>query len=159
PTGSARRTSPTGASSTPSPAKSTATARAPAPGRSGPRTSTSYRCRPTPGGASKGRSMTGTGSALAARGNGITRQQNSAVAIRGDQDEFNDRQRAALVAMGVSDKVTRAELAVFFHQCRNLRLDPFSKQIYLIHRRVREGDAWVLKPTTQIGIDGFRVTR
>lgn len=85
--------------------------------------------------------------------------QSSAVAIRSNQVEFDDKQKAALVAMGVSDKVTRAELAVFFHQCRNLRLDPFSKQIYLIHRRAKEGDRWVEKPTTQIGIDGFRVIR
>ena len=86
-------------------------------------------------------------------------QQSSAVAIRTGQAEFDDKQKAALVAMGVSAKVTRAELAVFFHQCRQLRLDPFTRQIYLIHRRTREGDKWVEKPTTQIGIDGFRVTR
>jgi len=100
--------------------------------------------------------MTGTGNAIAARTNGA---QSTAVAIRSGQVEFDDKQKSALVAMGVSEKATRAELAVFFHQCRNLRLDPFSKQIYLIHRRAREGDKWVEKPTTQIGIDGFRVIR
>lgn len=83
----------------------------------------------------------------------------TALALRSDQTEFNDRQRAALVAMGVSERATRAELAVFFHQCRNTQLDPFLKQIYLIHRRAKENGAWVDKPTTQTGIDGFRVIR
>ena len=92
-------------------------------------------------------------------GTAVPAQTPSAVAIRNGQAEFDDKQRAALVAMGVSEKVTRAELAVFFHQCRTLRLDPFQRQIYLIHRRAKEGDRWVDKPTTQIGIDGFRVTR
>ena len=105
--------------------------------------------------------MNGTPSTAVATRNGTvaTAAKSTAVAIRASQVEFDDKQRAALVAMGVSDKVTRAELAVFFHQCRNLRLDPFSKQIYLIHRKQKEGDRYVLKPTTQIGIDGFRVTR
>jgi len=98
---------------------------------------------------------------IARRPNGTAPQQNTstAVAIRTGQVEFDDKQRAALVAMGVSEQVTRAELAVFFHQCRKLQLDPFTKQIYLIHRKTKEGDRYVLKPTTQIGIDGFRVTR
>ena len=105
--------------------------------------------------------MSGTGSALATRPNGAAPAQHtgSAVAIRRDQSEFDDRQKAALVAMGVSEKATRAELAVFFHQCRNTQLDPFLKQIYLIHRRAKEGDRWVDKPTIQTGIDGFRVIR
>ena len=105
--------------------------------------------------------MTGTSSALAARPNGIAamQQPGSEVAIRTGQVNWDDKQRAALVAIGVSEKATKAELAVFFHQCQRLGLDPFSKQIYLIHRKVKEGDKWVDKPTTQIGIDGFRVTR
>jgi phage recombination protein Bet len=86
-------------------------------------------------------------------------QQSTALAIRAGQEEFNDRQKAALVAMGVSDKATRAELAVFFHQCQRTQLDPFQKQIYLIHRKAKDGDRWVDKPTTQVGIDGFRVIR
>ena len=105
--------------------------------------------------------MTGTGNSVATRPNGgaPAAAQSSAVAIRSGQAEFDDKQKAALVAMGVSAKVTRAELAVFFHQCRQLQLDPFTKQIYFIHRKTREGDKWIEKPTTQIGIDGFRVTR
>lgn len=83
----------------------------------------------------------------------------TALAIRAGQEEFNEKQSAALVAMGVSPKATRAELAVFFHQCQRTQLDPFQKQIYLIHRRQKDGDRWVDKPTTQVGIDGFRVIR
>jgi phage recombination protein Bet len=100
-----------------------------------------------------------TTSSLAVRNGSITQQQTTALAIRAGQEEFNDRQRAALVAMGVSEKATRAELAVFFHQCQRTQLDPFQKQIYLIHRKAKDGDRWVDKPTTQIGIDGFRVIR
>jgi phage recombination protein Bet len=104
--------------------------------------------------------MSGTGNGLAVRnGSAPAQHTGSAVAIRSNQSEFDDRQKAALVAMGVSEKATRAELAVFFHQCRNTQLDPFLKQIYLIHRRAKEGDKWVDKPTIQTGIDGFRVIR
>jgi phage recombination protein Bet len=110
--------------------------------------------------------MTGTASSSATTSNLAVRngspapqQQATALAIRAGQEEFNDRQRAALVAMGVSDKATRAELAVFFHQCQRTQLDPFQKQIYLIHRRAKENGQYVDKPTTQIGIDGFRVIR
>jgi phage recombination protein Bet len=96
---------------------------------------------------------------IARRNGGAPAQPSAALAIRNGQTMWDDKQRAALVAMGVSEKATNAELAVFFHQCRNTQLDPFLKQIYLIHRRAKEGDRWVDKPTTQIGIDGFRVIR
>lgn len=96
---------------------------------------------------------------IARRNGGAPAAPSAALAIRSGQAMWDDKQRAALVAMGVSPKATTAELAVFFHQCQKLRLDPFTKQIYLIHRRAKEGDKWVDKPTTQIGIDGFRVTR
>lgn len=96
---------------------------------------------------------------LARRNSGAPAAPSATLAIRSGQSMWDDKQRAALVAMGVSSKATMAELAVFFHQCQKLRLDPFTKQIYLIHRRAKEGDKWVDKPTTQIGIDGFRVTR
>jgi phage recombination protein Bet len=104
--------------------------------------------------------MSGTGSSVAVR-NGSTPATSApaALAIRGNQDTWDAKQKAALVAMGVSEKATNAELAVFFHQCRNTQLDPFLKQIYLIHRKTKDGDRWVEKPTTQIGIDGFRVIR
>lgn len=104
--------------------------------------------------------MSGTTSALATRNNSAPAQNGTAaLAIRSNQSMWDDKQRAALVAMGVNPKATTAELAVFFHQCQKLRLDPFTKQIYLIHRRAKEDGQWVDKPTTQIGIDGFRVTR
>lgn len=104
--------------------------------------------------------MSGTPNGLAVRnGSAPAQQGTAALAIRGNQSMWDDKQRAALVAMGVSDKATNAELAVFFHQCQRTQLDPFSKQIYLIHRKAKEGDRWIEKPTTQIGIDGFRVIR
>lgn len=96
--------------------------------------------------------MTGTGNGLAVR-------DTAALELRAGQTMWTRDQHAALVAMGIPAKATSAELGVFLHQCQRLRLDPFTKQIYLIYRKTKDGDKWVEKPTTQIGIDGFRVTR
>jgi phage recombination protein Bet len=105
--------------------------------------------------------MTGTGNGLAVRNGSAPAQQQpgAALALIPGQTMWTQNQHAALVAMGIPAKATSAELGVFLHQCQRLRLDPFTKQIYLIYRKVKDGDRWIEKPTTQIGIDGFRVTR
>jgi phage recombination protein Bet len=82
----------------------------------------------------------------------------AALAIRPSQDMFDQKQRAALAALGIRD-APNAELAVFMHYCQRTGLDPFSRQIYFIKRRVKEDGQWTDKWTTQIGIDGFRVIR
>lgn len=61
---------------------------------------------------------------------------------------FNDKQLAALQQLGVAN-ASRADLAIFFHQCAKTGLDPFAKQIYLIERQGKQ--------TIQTGIDGFRL--
>lgn len=81
-----------------------------------------------------------------------------ALAIRPGQDMWNDKQRAALGVLGIKD-ATNADLAVFMHYCQKTQLDPFSRQIYMIARREKQGDQWVAKQTIQVGIDGFRVIR
>jgi phage recombination protein Bet len=82
----------------------------------------------------------------------------AALAIRPDQDFWDDKQRAALVALGIKD-ATSADLAVFMHYCQKTGLDPFSKQIYLIGRNSKENGQWVTKQTIQVGIGGLQVIR
>ena len=82
----------------------------------------------------------------------------AALAIRPGQEMWTDKQRAALGALGAKD-APNAELAVFMHYCQKTGLDPFSRQIYLIKRRVKEFGQWADKWTIQVGIDGFRVIR
>lgn len=70
------------------------------------------------------------------------------LALRADQDQWTDQQRAGLVQLGI-DKASQGDLDVFRHVCQRTGLDPFSRQIYMIQR----GGKW----TIQTGIDGFRV--
>lgn len=76
--------------------------------------------------------------------------------IRDDQTTFDPNQVAALRQLGV-EGASNADLAVFFHFARMTGLDPFLRQVYMIGRRVKEGERWVVKQTIQTGIDGFRL--
>jgi len=80
-------------------------------------------------------------------------EPSSDLAIGNEQTFWNDKQRAALVQLGVDPQVSDADLAVFFHQVARTGLDPFARQIYMIGRWSREGT----KQTIQTGIDGFRL--
>jgi phage recombination protein Bet len=82
----------------------------------------------------------------------------AALAIRPGQQMWTDKQVAALAVLGIKG-ATKADLAVFMHYCQKTGLDPFSRQIYGIMRRVKENGQWTDKFTIQIGIDGFRVIR
>ena len=104
---------------------------------------------------------------VAVRINGQTGQPSTALAIRPGQDVFDDKQRAALAALGIRD-ASNADLAVYMHYCQKTGLDPFSKQIYMIGRREKRSwrdergkwqEEWVTKQTIQVGIEGFRVIR
>lgn len=57
------------------------------------------------------------------------------------------------IARGASDD----ELMLFLMLAKRTGLDPFSKQIYLIERRTKEGDNWITKRQPQTGIDGLRL--
>lgn len=84
----------------------------------------------------------------------------SEVAIRDDQEFFNQKQLATLrrafggAVRGAED----GDFALLFNQVRRTGLDPFIGQIYLIMREEYDSEirARVKKPTIQIGIDGFR---
>ena len=78
------------------------------------------------------------------------------LAIRDGQSAFDSKQIAALEQLGVAG-ASRADQAIFFHQCVRTGLDPFVKQIYMIGRRTNENGKWVVKQTIQTGIDGFRL--
>jgi phage recombination protein Bet len=103
--------------------------------------------------------MTGTANGLARRSDIPAVQQSAALELRSSQTMWTKDQHAALVAMGIPREASSAELGVFLHQCQRTGLDPFSKQIYLIYRPSFENGRTVSKPTTQVGIDGFRVIR
>jgi phage recombination protein Bet len=86
------------------------------------------------------------------------RDDYASLAIRPGQEMFSDKQRAALGVLGIKN-ATNADLAVFMHYCQKTGLDPFSRQIYMICRREKQGDQWVDKQTIQVGIGGFQVIR
>jgi phage recombination protein Bet len=78
------------------------------------------------------------------------------LALHDDQTWWTPRQIAALKAMGIKN-ASQEDMLVFLHYCAKTRLDPFSKQIYMLERRSKEGNDWVFKQTIQVGIDGYRL--
>lgn len=77
------------------------------------------------------------------------------LALRDDQNEWDAQQLAALRGTGIDEDVTEAELMVFLHECQRRKLDPFTRQIYLLGRYDRRKKRKVYR--SQTGIDGFRV--
>lgn len=78
-----------------------------------------------------------------------------ALAIRPDQTDWTPAQQAVLQQSGIDNQVTAAELSAFLHLCQRTRLDPFSRQIYLIGRWDSRQQRKVYTPQTSI--DGYRV--
>ena len=79
----------------------------------------------------------------------------TALALREDQDYWDEKQLAVLRQTGIGDQVTPAELAAFLHLCQRTGLDPFARQIYLIGRWDSKAGREVFRPQT--GIDGYRI--
>jgi phage recombination protein Bet len=77
------------------------------------------------------------------------------LAIRSDQLVWTEQQEAVLRQSGINNDVTGAELSAFLHLCQRTKLDPFSRQIYLIGRYDRRANRQVYTPQTSI--DGYRV--
>lgn len=76
--------------------------------------------------------------------------------------ELWDAAQKRLIKEQIAPKATDDELRLFAQVCAKTGLDPFSRQIYAIHREVSEkqdGGQWVKKQrmTIQTSIDGFRV--
>lgn len=78
-----------------------------------------------------------------------------ALAIRPDQTAWTPDQAAVLQQSGIDNQVAPAELSAFLHLCQRTRLDPFSRQIYLIGRWDNRQQRKVYTPQTSI--DGYRV--
>lgn len=62
-----------------------------------------------------------------------------------------------LVKRTIAKGATDDELAMFMAQAKRTGLDPFSRQIYLIERRSRDGDNWITTRQTQVSVDGLRL--
>lgn len=82
-------------------------------------------------------------------------QAGGALAIRPDQTDWTPAQAAVLQQSGIDNQVTKEELSAFLHLCQRTRLDPFSRQIYLIGRWDNRQQRKVYTPQTSI--DGYRV--
>lgn len=79
-----------------------------------------------------------------------------ALTISPKQTSFTQTQVAALQHLGI-DQADKGDLDVFMHYCQRTGLDPFSRQIYMIGRNVKQGDQWVKRWTIQTSIDGARL--
>ena len=79
----------------------------------------------------------------------------TALALRDDQDYWDDKQLAVLHQTGIDDDVTKPELAAFLHECQRRKLDPFIRQIYLLGRWDKKKKRKVYR--SQTSIDGFRL--
>ncbi len=79
----------------------------------------------------------------------------TALALREDQDYWDEKQLAVLRQTGIGEQVSSAELAAFLHLCQRTGLDPFARQIYLIGRWDTKAGREVFRPQT--GIDGYRI--
>jgi len=66
-----------------------------------------------------------------------------------------------LIKSQIAPKATNDELQLFLYQAKRTGLDPLTRQIYAIHRNVKEKeygrDVWKQKMSIQTSIDGFRV--
>lgn len=80
-------------------------------------------------------------------------QSSGSLAVRADQGDWTEEQKAALAQIGVAE-APRGDQLVFLHVSQRMQLDPFNKEIYMIGRW--DPELGRKKWTIQVGIDGFR---
>ena len=62
-----------------------------------------------------------------------------------------------LIKATVAKDATDAELKLFLYTAAIRGLNPLTRQIHFVKRRVKQGDGWKEQGTIQTGIDGFRL--
>ncbi len=67
------------------------------------------------------------------------------------------KEQIALIARTVARGASMDELGLFFNIAKRAGLDPFTKQIHLVPRKVKQTDgSYKTERTVQVGIDGYR---
>jgi phage recombination protein Bet len=65
-------------------------------------------------------------------------------------------EQVQLLIRTVAKGATIDELGLFLNVAKRAGLDPFTRQIHLVPRKVKQGESWVTVRTVQVGIDGYR---
>lgn len=79
-----------------------------------------------------------------------TTNQSTAIAQQWSQSQVE------LIKSQIAPDATDEELMLFGQVCQRTGLDPFSRQIFAIHRNAKTDKGWVKKMTIQVSIDGYR---
>lgn len=73
------------------------------------------------------------------------------------QKKTFNKEEFELIRSQIAPEATPEELKLFLYQAQLTGLNPLTRQLYCIHRNVKQGNNWVKKMTIQTSIDGFRV--
>lgn len=68
-----------------------------------------------------------------------------------------NQKKVDLIKRTICKGATNDELELFVQQCNRTGLDPFTRQIYSLERKTKNGDQWETVRQTMISIDGQRL--